>query len=153
MCDLTTEALLDAVRGWVEIESPTSDAAGANRVADHAGGLPRGIGATIDRLAAKREALPPLPPHVAGMLLAGIAMVQDQTFGCPADDREGVLAAYRRREAKVRAEIPPGRLLVFDVAEGWEPLCRFLGVPMPDEPFPKVNSGEEFWAPLGGTPI
>ena len=87
------------------------------------------------------------------MLLAGIAMVQDQTFGCPADDREGVLAAYRRREAKVRAEIPPGRLLVFDVAEGWEPLCRFLGVPMPDEPFPKVNSGEEFWAPLGGTPI
>jgi glutamate carboxypeptidase len=49
MLDLTTEALLDAVRGWVEIESPTNDAAGVNRVADHAEGLLRGIGAAIER--------------------------------------------------------------------------------------------------------
>ncbi|NMJ44138.1 M20 family metallopeptidase [Roseomonas sp. JC162] len=49
MHDLTTDALLDAVRGWVEIESPTNDAAGVNRVADHAEGLLRGIGATIER--------------------------------------------------------------------------------------------------------
>lgn len=49
MRELTTEALLDAVRAWVEIESPTNDAAGVNRVADHAEGLLRGIGATIER--------------------------------------------------------------------------------------------------------
>lgn len=49
MRDLTTDALLDAVRGWVEIESPTNDAAGVNRVADHVEGLLRGIGATIER--------------------------------------------------------------------------------------------------------
>lgn len=113
----------------------------------------RSFSSTIGRLAVKRDSLPPLPPHVAEMLQAGITMVQEQTFGCPADDREGVLAAYRKREAEVRAEIPPTRLLVFDVAEGWEPLCRFLGLPVPDEPFPKVNSSEEFWEPLGGTPI
>jgi glutamate carboxypeptidase len=47
--DLTTDALLDAVRAWVDIESPTNDAAGVNRVADHAEGLLRGIGATIER--------------------------------------------------------------------------------------------------------
>jgi glutamate carboxypeptidase len=49
MRELTTEALLEAVRGWVEIESPTNDTAGVNRVADHAEGLLRGIGASIER--------------------------------------------------------------------------------------------------------
>jgi len=49
MRELTTDGLLDAVRAWVEIESPTNDAAGVNRVADHAESLLRGIGATIDR--------------------------------------------------------------------------------------------------------
>jgi glutamate carboxypeptidase len=46
----TTDALLAAVRAWVEIESPTNDAAGVNRVADHAEGLLRGIGAGIERM-------------------------------------------------------------------------------------------------------
>jgi glutamate carboxypeptidase len=49
MHDLTTPALLDALRAWVEIESPTNDAAGVNRVADHAEGLLRGIDAAIER--------------------------------------------------------------------------------------------------------
>ncbi len=49
MRDLTTDGLLDAVRAWVEIESPTNDAEGVNRVADHAEALLRGIGATIER--------------------------------------------------------------------------------------------------------
>ncbi len=29
-----------------------------------------------------------------------------------------------------------------DLSEGWEPLCQFLGVPVPDEPFPRANDGE-----------
>ncbi len=49
MRDLTTDALLGAVRAWVEIESPTNDAGGVNRVADHAEALLRGIGAAIER--------------------------------------------------------------------------------------------------------
>ncbi|KAK8131493.1 hypothetical protein PG984_007931 [Apiospora sp. TS-2023a] len=43
----------------------------------------------------------------------------------------------------VRGE--PGReLLEWSVEDGWEPLCRFLGRPVPDEPFPNGNSSEEF---------
>eukprot|EP00913_Durusdinium_trenchii_P013055 g12255.t1 len=42
-----------------------------------------------------------------------------------------------------QATMLPGKLLVFDVKEGWEPLCKFLGVPVPDEPFPNVNDREE----------
>jgi hypothetical protein len=55
-----------------------------------------------------------------------------------------VLAAYRRRTEQVRAAIPPERLLVFEVTEGWEPLCAFLNAPVPDGPFPRTNSTEEF---------
>jgi Sulfotransferase domain len=52
---------------------------------------------------------------------------------------------FEKHIAEVRATVPADRLLVFEVAEGWEPLCDFLGVPVPDEPFPHVNrSGEEF---------
>ena len=40
---------------------------------------------------------------------------------------------------QVKAEIPAERLLVFEVKQGWGPLCEFLGVPVPEEPFPNVN--------------
>jgi hypothetical protein len=40
--------------------------------------------------------------------------------------------------------------LVFDVAEGWAPLCRFLDVPVPDGPFPHMNSTEQFWKTVRG---
>lgn len=35
--------------------------------------------------------------------------------------------------------VPKDKLLVYDVREGWEPLCNFLGVPIPKEPFPQIN--------------
>jgi hypothetical protein len=50
----------------------------------------------------------------------------------------------------VCAAIPTERLLVFDVAEGWAPLCRFLDVPVPDTPFPRMNSTEQFWKTVRG---
>ena len=39
----------------------------------------------------------------------------------------------------MKAHVPPERLLVFDVREGWQPLCSFLQLPVPDFPFPNVN--------------
>jgi hypothetical protein len=92
------------------------------------------------------------PPHIQAMLSAVIDMVQNQTFGCKVTDREGALAAYRLRTQQVRAAIPADRLLVFDVVEGWAPLCRFLDVPGPDSAFPHVNSTEDFWKLVGGAP-
>ena len=43
---------------------------------------------------------------------------------------------------EVKRVVPPERLLVYNVAEGWAPLCEFLGVPVPDEPFPRLNERE-----------
>lgn len=59
-------------------------------------------------------------------------------------DHDHVVAAYKRHNAAVRERIPRERLLVYEVAQGWEPLCAFLGVPMPDTPMPKTNSTEDF---------
>lgn len=68
----------------------------------------------------------------------------DQVFGGRIDDRAHVEAIFEAHNAEVRRTIAPDRLLVFDVAEGWPPLCRFLDVPVPDEPFHRTNSVEEF---------
>ena len=61
-------------------------------------------------------------------------------------DRDDVIAAFERHNAEVIAKIPPERLLVYDVAEGWAPLCAFLDVDEPDEPFPHVNDRASFLA-------
>jgi hypothetical protein len=44
--------------------------------------------------------------------------------------------------------LPPERLLVFELGDGWEPLCRFLGKPVPEIPFPQTNTTEEFRAKI-----
>jgi hypothetical protein len=49
-------------------------------------------------------------------------------------------------EGPMLAGVPKDRLLVFNVAEGWGPLCAFLGVPVPDTPYPRENSTEQFVA-------
>jgi hypothetical protein len=46
--------------------------------------------------------------------------------------------------------VPPEKLLVFEPGDGWAPLCAFLGVPVPDEPYPQVNSTAEFQAMVAG---
>lgn len=94
----------------------------------------------------------PLPPHIKAMLEAVMVFVADETLGTRKLDREKILTAYRKRAQDVKAAIPPERLLVYDVAQGWEPLCAFLGVPVPDQPFPHLNTRDEFWEHFGGEP-
>jgi len=71
-------------------------------------------------------------------------IITEQTFHNRLDDKRAVIAAYEAHNAEVRRTIPKERLLEFDVAQGWEPLCRFLGAPLPATPFPKTNSTVEF---------
>lgn len=62
--------------------------------------------------------------------------------GSPAP-QEALVARYESWNAQVQSDprIPPGRLLVFNLVggDGWGPLCRFLGMPIPDAPFPWEN--------------
>src|SRR5262245_37587709 len=59
-------------------------------------------------------------------------------------EHDHVIDVYLRHNAAVRRRIPPDRLLVYEVAQGWEPLCRFLDVPVPSTPMPKTNTTEKF---------
>jgi Sulfotransferase domain len=70
------------------------------------------------------------------------ATMVDRVFGGRIDDRKHAIEVFERHLAEVRATIPADRLLVFDVADGWPPLCEFLGVPVPGEAFPQVNERE-----------
>jgi hypothetical protein len=70
-------------------------------------------------------------------------IVADLTFG-NRFDKAHVIDVYRRHNETVKREAPKDRLLVYDVPQGWKPLCDFLGVPVPAAPFPKVNTTEEF---------
>jgi hypothetical protein len=62
------------------------------------------------------------------------------------NDRDFLLAYFRRHTDEVKAAIPAERLLVYDVSEGWEPLCAFLDTLVPDSPFPLQNTRTEFIA-------
>ena len=54
------------------------------------------------------------------------------------------MSQYRSHNAAVKALVPPSQLLVYRVGEGWEPLCHFLEVEVPDSPFPHENkAGQE----------
>lgn len=68
----------------------------------------------------------------------------DREFGSDYKNKESVIAHYRQHNEEVMKTVPPERLLVYNVRDGWEPLCKFLNVPVPTQPFPKTNSREEF---------
>jgi hypothetical protein len=57
---------------------------------------------------------------------------------------EWMAAAIGHYEEQVRRDVPSDRLLVWSVGDGWEPLCEFLEVPVPDTPFPHLNDSKEF---------
>ena len=66
-------------------------------------------------------------------------VIVDRDLGGAPGDAERATALFEQHNADVRAEIDPDRLLVYSVTEGWGPLCAFLGVAVPDEPFPHMN--------------
>jgi hypothetical protein len=60
-------------------------------------------------------------------------------------DKTYAIDVFNRHIEEVKGTVPPERLLVYSVKEGWQPLCRFLSVPVPTgTPFPHLNDRAEF---------
>lgn len=59
------------------------------------------------------------------------------------EDRARAISRYKAHVEEVRDTIPAERLLIFSADQGWKPLCAFLGVPTPKEPFAKINGRED----------
>lgn len=66
------------------------------------------------------------------------------------EDEEHATAVFQEHIRQVREHCDPERLLVFQVSEGWRPLCDFLGVPVPDGPFPHVNDSKSLQRRFAG---
>lgn len=74
------------------------------------------------------------------------ALIWAGTFDGRFEDREHAVSVFERHIEEVKANVPPEKLLVYDVSEGWGPLCAFLDSPVPDEPFPRLNDRRTFRA-------
>jgi len=66
------------------------------------------------------------------------------TFASGHAEPQQLIDTMIRHNREVEENVPPVRLLVWSVEEGWEPLCKFLEVPVPQQPFPHVNDRTEF---------
>ena len=82
-------------------------------------------------------------PGVTGIARLADEIVWNGTFDGRFEDRRHAIETFNRHNERVRRRVPAGRLLVYDVKEGWGPLCEFLGVEVPDKPFPHLNDTPE----------
>jgi hypothetical protein len=76
-----------------------------------------------------------------------------ERFSDKLEDKDEMIAAFEKHNAAVRAGVPKKRLLEWTPGDGWKPICERLGLGVPDEPFPKVNTTEEFRAMVGMPPL
>jgi hypothetical protein len=76
------------------------------------------------------------------------AMVDDlfaSRFTLDLDNKAACIERFERHYEHVRSTAPAGRLVEWRPGDGWAPLSAALGVPAPDEPYPRVNTRED-WA-------
>jgi hypothetical protein len=102
--------------------------------------------ATIYKLLAEKEKAP--PEKKAWLEMAG--RVIGKTGFPEGLDHERLISAFAAHNEAVKAEIPASQPLVYQVKDGWGPLCRFLGVPVPAAAFPQTNHRAEFWDRVTG---
>src|SRR3984957_1437682 len=85
----------------------------------------------------------PAPHHAPELVRQQSEMVRKsilvETFDNRFEDKAHAIEVFKRHSQEVRDSVDLARLLEFDVREGWAPLCRFLDVPIPDEPVPRLN--------------
>ena len=70
-------------------------------------------------------------------------VIWDGTFDGRFEDKPYAIEIFERHNEEVKRRVPPERLLVYEVKEGWGPLCEFLGVPEPEVPFPRLNDAAQ----------
>jgi Sulfotransferase domain len=95
------------------------------------------------------------PPDdaVAGAQMAMAIDMFTKTFTPDWQDETAAKRAFEEHNAAVRAAVPADRLIDYRPGDGWEPICQKLAIAVPDEPFPHVNTTDEFRAMVGMDPL
>lgn len=86
----------------------------------------------------------PLGPEDTSFPRMVDTIIWQGTFGGRFEEKQHALAIYQRHIQQVKQRVPVERLLVFDVKDGWAPLCAFLDVAVPATPFPRLNDTAAF---------
>ena len=89
-------------------------------------------------------------PGPTGIARLADNLVWEDTFDGRFEDKPYATEVFEASNEEVRRRVPPEKLLVFDVREGWGPLCSFLGIEVPDRPFPRLNEAREMRRRLMG---
>ncbi len=98
------------------------------------------------------QAFDTVPPDLEPWMSAVRQLFHDR-FSDQLDDPTAMIDAYERHNAAVRDTIPAARLLEWTPGDGWVPICERLGLGVPEEPFPRVNTTDEFRAMVGMAPL
>ncbi len=88
-------------------------------------------------------------PKVRKIKQMTFGAIWDRLFSGGLEDKAAAQRVFEQHEADVKAAFAEDRLLVFHPREGWEPLCTFLGKPVPATEFPNVNDRAEFKKRIG----
>lgn len=99
------------------------------------------FGSTIYKLLAGRDKA---PASVQDWLNMVVKVIEKSGFSMDLD-YNGLAERFEAHNKAVQDLIPPEQLLVYQVKEGWEPLCKFLNLEVPTKEFPRTNNREEFW--------
>ncbi len=83
-------------------------------------------------------------PYIPGIGRIAKALVWERTFGGNFEDKVYAIAVFNQHIEEVKQRVPADKLLIYNVKEGWEPLCTFLEVEVPNKPFPHLNDRVSF---------
>ncbi|MFJ6837219.1 sulfotransferase family protein [Streptomyces sp. NPDC091209] len=99
---------------------------------------------TLYQFALRTMEHPPEPGSRQARLFRVVnALVWEGLFDGRFSDKDHAIEVYHRHTEDVVRALGADNVLVYDVKQGWEPLCAFLGAEVPDEEFPRANSSEE----------
>lgn len=85
-----------------------------------------------------------LNPRITSIARMVNGLIWEGTFDGRFEDKQYAIGVFNRHNEEVKERVPKDRLLVYEVEEGWEPLCDFLGVEVPETPFPHLNDSDSF---------
>jgi hypothetical protein len=110
-------------------------------VSDTIYNLPRGPKRWMMKIAGLFD---PQVAHMANIFDYVDNAIWSNLFKGKFEDKEFALKRFDDWTEEVKRTVPKEKLLVFEVTQGWQPLCEFLGKPIPSTPFPRVNDTAEF---------
>jgi hypothetical protein len=125
---------------WSQLAAANPDAVIVHSIRDSPTEWWESVDATIFQVMRKGVK----PEHEEWLEMCEAMLVRE--IGESWDDAGAAQAYYERHNERVRREAPAGRLLEWRARDGWEPLCAALGVPVPEDPFPHVNTRAEWTA-------